>query len=72
MGGPGGALVLNTAPPAEWAWRISMIDPSTGKVNPIRLNFDGEALTPMWTRDGNLIAMGTSLGFNIWRFHAAR
>lgn len=72
IGGPGGALVLNTASPAEWAWRISMIDPSTGKVNPIRLNFDGEALTPMWTRDGNLIAMGTSLGFNIWRFHAAR
>lgn len=72
MAGPGGRLVLNTASAGEWAWRISMIDPSTGRINPIRVNFDGEALTPLWTRDGNLIAMGTSLGFNIWRFHAAR
>jgi eukaryotic-like serine/threonine-protein kinase len=72
MAEPGGRLVLNTASPAEWAWRVSMIDPGTGKINSIRVNFDGEALTPLWTRDGNLVAMGASLGFKLWRFHAAR
>jgi eukaryotic-like serine/threonine-protein kinase len=72
MVGTGGAIVLNTASPSEWAWRVGMIDPRTGSIHRIPVNFDGEALTPLWTHDGNIVAMGTSLGFNIWRFHAAR
>jgi len=72
MVSPGGLIVLNTSSPAEWEYRVSMIDPRAGTIRPIPVNFDGEALTPVWARDGNLVAMGSSKGLNIWRFHSSR
>jgi predicted Ser/Thr protein kinase/WD40 repeat protein len=72
MIGPGGRIVVEIASPAEWAYRIGMIDPHGGKLSLIPVNFDGETLAPVWTRDGKLVAMGSMMGFNIWRFHASR
>jgi eukaryotic-like serine/threonine-protein kinase len=72
MVGPGGRMIVEIASPAEWAWRIGTIDPPTGKFSLIPVNFEGETLAPVWTRDGKLVAMGSMMGFRIWRFHAAR
>jgi serine/threonine protein kinase len=72
MAGSGGRIVAEIASPAEWAHRIGLIDPHGGKFSLIPVNFDGETLAPVWTRDGKTLAMGSTMGFNIWRFHAAR
>jgi predicted Ser/Thr protein kinase len=72
MIGPGGRIVVEIASPAEWAWRVGTIDLHAGKISLIPVNFEGETLAPVWTRDGKLVAMGARMGFSIWRFHAAK
>jgi hypothetical protein len=72
MVGPGGRIVAEIASPAEWAYRIGMIDPHGGKLSLIPVNFEGETLAPIWTRAGKLVSMGSVMGFSIWRFHGAK
>jgi len=70
MVGPSGQLVVTVQSPSQWTWKTGLVDPSTGKFSPISLDFDGEPMTPGWTRDGKLVAMGSSIAFSIWRFHS--
>jgi Tol biopolymer transport system component len=72
MAGPGGLIVVETASPDAWAWRVGLIEPRTGRLSRIPFNFDGEPIAPVWTRDGKLVAMESVFGFHIWRFHPAR
>jgi len=72
MVGPGGQIAVSVASPAEWAWRLGLIDPGTGRVSLVPIDFDGETLAPVWTRDGHLVAMGSLMGLNLWRFHPAQ
>jgi eukaryotic-like serine/threonine-protein kinase len=70
--GADGRIVVEVALPGEWAWRIGLIDPPSGSFALSPVNFPGETLSPVWTRDGHLVAMGSRIGFSMWRFHPAR
>jgi hypothetical protein len=72
MVGPGGLIAVRTASPAEWAYRSGLVDPRSGAIHPIPLNFEGETLSPVWTREGKLVAEGDVVGLSLWHFQAAR
>jgi Tol biopolymer transport system component/predicted Ser/Thr protein kinase len=68
--GPGGMIAVTTASSDRWAYQSGILDPRTGVLKQIPLNFDGETQWPGWTRDGKLVSIGTVIGLSVWRFHA--
>jgi hypothetical protein len=48
------------------------LDPRTGNLSIIPINFDGETQSPVWTKDGKVVSLGTVLGLSLWRFHPGR
>ncbi len=67
--GPGGMIALTTASSDRWAFHAGLLDPRTGALKRIPLNFDGETDWAGWTRDGKLVSIGTVIGMSLWRFH---
>jgi hypothetical protein len=51
-----------------WFWQPGVLDPATGRLDRIPLNYDGDALSPGWSRDGAVVIAGFSLASSIWRF----
>uniref|UniRef100_Q020M0 Serine/threonine protein kinase n=1 Tax=Solibacter usitatus (strain Ellin6076) TaxID=234267 RepID=Q020M0_SOLUE len=68
--GPGGLIAVTTASSDRWMYQTGLLDPRTGALRRIPLNFDGETQWPGWTRDGKLVSIGTVIGMSVWRFHA--
>lgn len=69
--GSDGRMLLNTSSVDSWFWRPAVLDPRTGKVGRIPLQFDGDIFSPGWTADGRIIALGAGIMSSIWRFQAA-
>lgn len=65
--GPEGSILLSVATPSEWFLRTGILT-SNGDFHMIAVNFNGQTLSPLWSRDGRIIAMGANLGFGLWRF----
>lgn len=51
-----------------WFWQPGVVDPATGRLDRIPLNYDGDVLSPGWSRDGTVVSAGFSLASSIWRF----
>jgi hypothetical protein len=72
ISGPGGLLAVVTQNPSRWHYESGLIDPRSGTISRVPLNFDGETQIPVWTRDGRLVAIGGLMSSTIWRFHPRR
>jgi hypothetical protein len=70
--GAGGMIAVTTASSDRWMLQAGLLDPRTGALRRIPLNFDGETQWPGWTRDGKLVSIGTVIGMSVWRFHAEK
>ncbi len=69
--GPGGQIAAKTISADRWMYQLGLIDPHAGTITPIPIGADVEAGVPDWTRDGKIVASGTTYGMSIWRFHPA-
>ena len=69
--GPGGQLVVQASATNKWMYQLGLIDPRAGTIKPIPVGPDVEAGLPEWTRDGKIVAGGTTYGMSIWRFQSA-
>jgi hypothetical protein len=67
--GPGGLIVVQTSSADKWMFGASLIDPRKGAISRIPLDFEGEIGSPQWTRDGKIVAEGSTYDMTIWRFH---
>jgi hypothetical protein len=47
------------------------MDPHTGTLAPVRPAFAGEVVSPMWTPDGKIVAVGREYNFTLWKFRAS-
>jgi eukaryotic-like serine/threonine-protein kinase len=63
-----GQILVQVTGKESWFWKPAVLDPSTGKLNMIPLNYDGDALMPAWTSDGHILSIGIPLRSTIWRF----
>uniref|UniRef100_Q022E9 Serine/threonine protein kinase n=1 Tax=Solibacter usitatus (strain Ellin6076) TaxID=234267 RepID=Q022E9_SOLUE len=67
--GPGGMLAVKAISTDRWIYQVGLIDPRAGTIVPVPIGADIEAGVPTWTRDGKIVASGTTYDMSIWRFH---
>ncbi len=66
--GPDGRILLQVVTPGSWFFRAAVLDPRTGKLSVIPLDYLGDLASPGWTRDGRVLAIGIDYYTSIWRF----
>jgi len=66
-----GRMLLSVAAPDLWFYGAGILDPRTGKVDRIPLNFAGDQLSPGWQEDGRVLSSGWPLKVTLWRFRPA-
>jgi tRNA A-37 threonylcarbamoyl transferase component Bud32 len=69
--GKDGRVVLSVAMADSWFYGIGILDPRSGKLGRVPLNFTGDLLVPAWLDDGRILTSGWPLKATLWRFHPA-
>lgn len=67
--GKDGRVVISIAAVDTWNYRAGVLDPRSGKISRVRLNFSGDVLAPGWLKDGRILATGNPSSMTLWRFH---
>jgi hypothetical protein len=62
----GRVLVAATAKDS-WFWRVALLDPASGKLAPILVEFDGEIFPANWGKGGKVLGMGYPIKGELWR-----
>jgi hypothetical protein len=65
---PDGRIVVPIAPRDSWAYKLGLLDPATGIIKRIPMNYDGGLINPAWTSDGHIVFAGVPVQSSIWRF----
>ncbi len=69
--GEGGQIILSYAAPDAWFYGAGILDPRTGKIARIPVNFTGDLLSPSCQAGGGVLSTGWPLKVTLWRFHPA-
>jgi len=67
-----GRVVLSVASPDLWFYGAGILDPRSGKVDRIPLNFTGDIMDPGWQDNGLVLSSGWPLKVTLWRFRPAK
>jgi hypothetical protein len=52
----------------SWFIGLGIVDPATGKLTRVPLNYKADIPTPGWASDGSILAFGLPMRARIWRF----
>jgi hypothetical protein len=63
-----GKLVIGVTSPDSWFFSAAVLDPATGRVQRIPLNFTGDILQSGWANDGRVLSLAEPMQAHIWRF----
>jgi hypothetical protein len=66
-----GRVVLSVTTPDSWFYGEGVLDPRSGKLDRIPMNFTGDLLAPGWLDDGRVLTSGWPLKATLWRFRPA-
>lgn len=67
--GKDGRVLIPIAAADTWNYRAAILDPGSGKISRIPLNFSGDVLAPGWLDNGRILAAGYTNTMAVWRFH---
>jgi hypothetical protein len=68
--GKDGRVVLSVAMADSWFYGVGILDPRSGNLDKVPLNFTGDLLAPGWQDDGRVLTSGWPLKVSLWRFHS--
>jgi hypothetical protein len=63
-----GRIVLEAASTGSWFYSTAILNPATGILDRVPVQFDGDLWRPAWTHDGRIVATGADMQAVIWRF----
>jgi hypothetical protein len=66
--GPDGRLAVQVTARDDYFNIPAVLDPTSGEVQPIRLDYEGDIAYPTWAGDGRLLAQGRPRQVAVWRF----
>jgi hypothetical protein len=69
--GKDGRVVLSVTTPDSWFYGAGILDPRSGKLERIPMNFSGDLLAPGWQDDGHILSSAWPLRATLWRFRPA-
>ena len=67
--GRDGRVLLSLNTPDSWFFKAGILDPRSGKLAEIPLNFSGDLIAPGWLNDGRILSSGWPLRSTLWCFH---
>jgi len=65
---PDGKVLVSAVSPETWLPAPAVLDPSTGALALVPVNYAGEILTAAWGRGGSILAMGLGTRGEFWSF----
>ncbi len=69
--GRDGRVVVSVASADYWFYGTGILDPRSGKLQRVPINFVGDLLGPGWQDDGRILTTGWPLKSSLWRFRAS-
>jgi hypothetical protein len=76
LGGNGvrkdGKILVGVVPRDSWFLSLAILDPATGKLTRVPLNYTGDLLLSAWAGDGRILTMGQTIRAHLWRFRPIR
>jgi predicted Ser/Thr protein kinase len=63
-----GKLLVSVAPRDSWFFGLAILDPTTGAVTRVPLNYTGDIMVAGWGSDGRILAIANPMRSHIWRF----
>ena len=63
-----GKILLGMQSMDSWFYTLAVLDPGSGRVTMVPLNYTGDLLLSGWTNDGRILAFGEPIRARIWRF----
>ncbi|HXH51072.1 MAG TPA: hypothetical protein VNM47_17165, partial [Terriglobia bacterium] len=63
-----GRVVLSSTSPDKWFYGVSILDPRSGKLTEIPVDFTGDLISPAWLPDGRVLSSASPLKLTLWRF----
>jgi serine/threonine protein kinase len=63
-----GRALVTVASPESWFWRTGLLDLETGQLDLIRVAYDGDMYPANWGTSGKVLAVGSPLKSDLWRF----
>ena len=70
--GPDGRILLDVISNDSWFEVVAVLDPRSGGVQEVPLNYPVDFRTPGWTPDGRIISVAYTLHAALWRFRPVR
>jgi Tol biopolymer transport system component len=70
--GPDGRILLDVISNDSWFEVVAVLDPRTGRVEQVPLNYPVDFRTPGWTPDGRIISVASTVRAALWRFRPVR
>lgn len=70
--GRDGRIVLSGFAADSWFYNAAILDPKSGKLEKIPLNFTGDMFGAGWQSDGRIFSTGFPLKATLWRIRPAR
>lgn len=67
-----GKILIGVNPRDSWFFSLTVLDPATGKLSGIPLNYVGDIMLSGWGSDGRILAFGEPVRARIWRFRPVR
>jgi hypothetical protein len=67
----GGKILIAISPSDSWFYRVVILDPASGHVTPIKINYAGDTLCANWAADGRILSVGLPLKSHVWQFRPA-
>ena len=61
-------VILGMQSTDSWFYTLAVLDPGSGKITNVPLNYTGDLLLSGWTNDGRILAFGEPIRARIWRF----
>jgi len=65
--GPDGRVLVEVNEPHVWFYRIATVEPKSGGVDLLPVDYNGDIWFPGWTPDGKIVATGLQYSFSLWR-----
>jgi hypothetical protein len=66
--GPDGRIAIGATSGDSSLRSVALLEPGSGTLERVPVTFDGNLHYPVWTKDGQLLAMGVSIRSSLWRF----
>ncbi len=63
-----GKILVGIAPPDSYFFEVAILDPATGKLNRVPVDYSGDKVIANWASDGRILALGLQLRGDLWRF----